>query len=168
MGRAGAPQPGGSETSQIEREWTQSGRGEERPAPGAAREARRGDLSQQMMVLVDKIWKTEQEAEASARIFASCSPGSPRGAPGAAGQEGDGGGQPAPGHQHCQEVHEPRTPVPGSDSGGKHRPECGRWINSEYQRGYKFSTYATLVEIRQAIHARHRGTRRGRSGSRST
>ena len=44
---------------------------------------------------------------------------------GAAGQEGDGGGQPAPRHLHRQEVHQPRPAVPGPDPGGQHRPDEG-------------------------------------------
>ena len=48
--------------------------------------------------------------------------GRARGAPG---QEGDGGGQPAPRHLDRQEVHQPRPAVPGPDPGGQHRPDEG-------------------------------------------
>jgi RNA polymerase primary sigma factor len=42
-----------------------------------------------------------------------------------AGQEGDGRGQPAPGHLDRQEVHQPRPAVPRPDPGRQHRPDEG-------------------------------------------
>ena len=42
-----------------------------------------------------------------------------------AGQDRDGGGQPAPGHLHRQEIHQPRALLPGPDSGGQHRADEG-------------------------------------------
>ena len=48
--------------------------------------------------------------------------GRARGAPG---QEGDGGGQPAPRHFHRQEIHQPRPAVPRPDPGRQHRPDEG-------------------------------------------
>jgi RNA polymerase primary sigma factor len=44
---------------------------------------------------------------------------------GAPGQEGDGGGEPAPRHLDRQEIHEPRPAVPRSDPGRQHRPDEG-------------------------------------------
>ncbi len=44
---------------------------------------------------------------------------------GPAREEGDGRGQPAPGHFDREEVHEPRTAVPGSHPGGQYRPDEG-------------------------------------------
>ena len=41
-------------------------------------------------------------------------------------QEGDGGGQPAPGDFDCQEVHQSWTAVSGPDPGRQHRPDEGR------------------------------------------
>ena len=52
--------------------------------------------------------------------------GRARGAPG---QEGDGGGEPAPGHLDCQEIHQPRPAIPRPDPGRQYRPdESGRQI----------------------------------------
>ena len=48
--------------------------------------------------------------------------GRARGAPG---EEGDGGGQPAPRHFHRQEIHQPRPAVPRPDPGRQHRPDEG-------------------------------------------
>ncbi len=48
--------------------------------------------------------------------------GRARGPPG---QEGNGRGQPAPGHLHRQEIHQPRPAVPGPDPGRQHRPDEG-------------------------------------------
>ena len=44
---------------------------------------------------------------------------------GAAGEEGDGGGEPAPRHLDRQEVHQPRPAVPRPDPGRQHRPDEG-------------------------------------------
>ncbi len=44
---------------------------------------------------------------------------------GAAGQEGNGRGQPAPRHLHRQEIHQPRPAVPRPDPGRQHRPDEG-------------------------------------------
>ena len=44
---------------------------------------------------------------------------------GAPGQEGDGGGEPAPRYFDREEIHQPRAAVPRSDSGGQHRPDEG-------------------------------------------
>ena len=49
--------------------------------------------------------------------------GRARGAPG---QEGDGGGEPAPRHLHREEIHQPRPAVPRPDPGRQHRPDEGR------------------------------------------
>src|SRR5262249_18070283 len=46
--------------------------------------------------------------------------GRARGAPG---QEGDGGGEPAPRHLHRQEIHQPRPAVPRRDPGRQYRPD---------------------------------------------
>src|SRR5262252_1435928 len=48
--------------------------------------------------------------------------GRARGAPG---QEGDGGGEPAPRHLHRQEIHQPRPAVPRPDPGRQYRPDEG-------------------------------------------
>ena len=48
--------------------------------------------------------------------------GRARGAPG---QEGDGGGEPAPRHLDRQEIHQPRPAVPRPDPGRQHRPDEG-------------------------------------------
>ena len=48
--------------------------------------------------------------------------GRARGAPG---QEGDGGGEPAPRHLDRQEIHQPRPTVPRPDPGRQHRPDEG-------------------------------------------
>src|SRR5215468_10914437 len=44
---------------------------------------------------------------------------------GASGQEGDGGGEPAPRHLDRQEIHQPRPAVPGPDSGRQYRADEG-------------------------------------------
>ena len=44
---------------------------------------------------------------------------------GAAGEEGDGGGEPAPRHLDRQEIHQPRPAVPRPDPGRQHRPDEG-------------------------------------------
>ena len=44
---------------------------------------------------------------------------------GAAGQEGNGRGQPAPRHLDRQEIHQPRPAVPRPDPGRQHRPDEG-------------------------------------------
>ncbi len=44
---------------------------------------------------------------------------------GAAGQEGDGGGQPAPRHLDREEIHQPRPAVPRPHPGRQHRPDEG-------------------------------------------
>ena len=41
------------------------------------------------------------------------------------GEEGNGGGEPAPRHLHRQEVHQPRPAVPRPDPGRQHRPDEG-------------------------------------------
>ncbi len=41
------------------------------------------------------------------------------------GQEGDGGGEPAPRHLDRQEIHQPRPAVPRPDPGRQHRPDEG-------------------------------------------
>ena len=48
--------------------------------------------------------------------------GRARGAPG---QEGDGGGEPAPRHLDREEIHQPRPAVPRPDPGRQHRPDEG-------------------------------------------
>ena len=48
--------------------------------------------------------------------------GRARGAPG---QEGDGGGEPAPRHFHRQEIYQPRPAIPRPDPGRQHRPDEG-------------------------------------------
>ncbi len=48
--------------------------------------------------------------------------GRARGAPG---QEGNGGGEPAPRHLHRQEIHQPRPAVPRPDPGRQHRVDEG-------------------------------------------
>ena len=61
----------------------------------------------------------------------------------------DGRGQPAHGHLHRQEVHQPRPAIPRSDREGN--IGLMKAVDKfEYRRGYKFSTYATGW-IRRAI-----------------
>ena len=80
------------------------------PHQGAARpdpRARRGDRPRDPGIPQDR----PDGAEGRAR--------------GAAGEEGDGGGEPAPRHLDRQEVHQPRPAVPRPDPGRQHRPDEG-------------------------------------------
>src|SRR5262249_7896290 len=72
--------------------------------------------------------------------------GRARGAPG---QEGDGGGEPAPRHLHRQEIHQPRREFLDLIQEGN--IGLMKAVDKfEYRRGYKFATYATWW-IRQAV-----------------
>ncbi len=79
------------------------GQGDPRPDPSA----RRRDRPRDRRVPQDRADGAEGRA---------------RGAPG---EEGNGGGEPAPRHLHRQEVHQPRPAVPRPDPGRQHRPDEG-------------------------------------------
>ena len=79
------------------------GQGDPRPDPRARRRDRRRDR------------RVPQDRADGAE-------GRARGPPG---EEGNGGGEPAPRHLHRQEVHQPRPAVPRPDPGRQHRPDEG-------------------------------------------
>ena len=65
-------------------------------------------------------------ADAASGFLAGVRPAGRRRRAGAAGQDGNGRGQPAARHLHRQKIHQPRAVVPRPDSGRQHRPDEGR------------------------------------------
>ena len=89
--------------------------------------------------------------------------GRARGAPG---QEGDGGGEPAPGDLDRQEIHQPRPAVPRPDPGRQHRPDEGG-------RQVRVPPRLQVLDLRHLVdpagdHPLRSPTRRAPSASRCT
>ena len=73
------------------------------------------------------------------------------------GQEGNGRGQPAPGRFHRQEIHQPRTAIPGPDSGRQHRPDEGRGQ-------IRMAPRLQVLDVRDLVDPPGRDARHRRSG----
>ena len=105
--RSALAQPGVETLSQGLEEPRRQGQGQGQAAPPRDPGARRRDRARDRRVPQDRAHGAEGRA---------------RGPPG---QEGDGGGEPAPRDLHRQEIHQPRPAVPRPDPGRQYRPDEG-------------------------------------------